>query len=53
MIKKNIWIPGSAGMLGQSILRTIDQKRYNVFKTTRKQLDLFDKKKNRKIYKKK
>ena len=32
-------------MLGQSILRTIDQKKYKVFKTTRKQLDLFNKKK--------
>jgi len=45
MKKKIIWIPGSAGMLGQSILRTIDQKKYKVFKTTRKQLDLFNKKK--------
>jgi len=45
MKKKIIWIPGSLGMLGQSILRTIDPKKYKVFKTTRKQLDLFNKKK--------
>lgn len=43
MLKKKIWIPGSAGMLGQAILKNIDKKKYEVFKTTRKQINLFNK----------
>ena len=38
MLKKKIWIPGSAGMLGQAILKNIDKKKYQVFKTTKNPL---------------
>jgi GDP-L-fucose synthase len=44
-MKSRIWIPGAAGMLGRSIINLIDKKRYKVFKTTKKELNLFDQKK--------
>jgi GDP-L-fucose synthase len=36
----NIWIPGSFGMLSRSICNVIDKKKYKLFKTSRKDLDL-------------
>ena len=44
-MKSRMWIPGAAGMLGRSIINLIDKKRYKVFKTTKKELNLFDQKK--------
>ena len=41
-MKTNIWIPGSTGMLGRSIIKILNKKKYKIYKTSRKQLNLFN-----------